>query len=234
MTHITRTVGLTALLLMPALQAAAQEPPPAAPTEPPPAVAPPPAGAPAPSGGGEAFGAPGQFAVSVDLPFTNEAPQFAIYHESTSMGGASSTNISIMPSLDYFVAPNISVGGQLGVFHGGSYMGSSLPDGATATAYQIEVRGGYNVALNDAFSIWPHLGIGYVHASASLNGTSASGYTVPLVVTVPVLWHPANHFFLGLAPTFTTELVAKTEGNDVGKTTDIGLTAVLGGYFGGA
>ena len=56
---------------------------------------------------------------------------------------------------------------------------------------------------------------------------------IPLVVTVPVLWHPASHFFLGLAPTLRTDLVAKLEGMNIGKTTDVGLTAVIGGYFGG-
>lgn len=181
-----------------------------------------------------AFGSLGQFAVSVDLPFTNEAPRFALYHESRTMGGASSTNVAIQPSLDYFVAPNISVGGEIGFTHGnGSAAQLGLPDAATATTFVVEVRGGYNLALNDMFSIWPHLGIGYGHVSVSYMGQSQSGYVIPLVVTVPVLWHPASHFFLGLAPTVTTNLVAKTDGHDDAKTTDIGLTAVIGGYFGG-
>ena len=232
-----RTLGITALLLTPAFHAAMAQGQPPAYTEPPPAAATAPAAAPASnpiSAGTGAFGSLGQIAVSVDLPFTNEAPQFALYHESTSMGGGSSTNVAIQPSLDYFVAPNISLGGEIGFTHGnGSTLGLGLPGTASATSFILEVRGGYNIALNDMFSIWPHLGIGYGHVSVSYMGQSSSGYVIPLVVTVPVLWHPASHFFLGLAPTLTTNLVAKTEGNDAPKTTDVGLTAVIGGYFGG-
>lgn len=230
---LARTLGITALMMAPAFSALAQEPPPPpAATEPAPATTPPPAAATMPASTG-AFGSLGQLAISVDLPFTNEAPQFAIFHRSTSMGGSSSTNIGIMPSLDYFLAPNISLGGEIGIFHGGGeVLGTTLPDGATQTTFVVEVRGGYNLALNDRFSIWPHIGIGYEHASVSISGASSSGYAIPLVVTVPVLWHPADHFFLGLAPTLTTELIAKAESNDAPKTTDVGLTAVLGGYFG--
>ncbi|MFL5305170.1 MAG: hypothetical protein ACJ8F1_08150 [Polyangia bacterium] len=230
-----RTLGITALLLTPAFHAAmAQEPAPAA-LEPPPATSTAPAAAPASnpmSAGTGAFGSVGQLAVSVDLPMTNEAPQFAIYHHSVSMGGPSITAINIQPSLDYFVAPNISVGGQIGVQHGSADLfGGSGND--TATAFGLELRGGYNLALNDMFSIWPHLGIAYEHVSISGGGTSATGYLIPLLVTVPVLWHPASHFFIGLAPTLRTDLVAKLEGMNIGKTTDVGLTAVIGGYFGG-
>ncbi|MES1208682.1 MAG: hypothetical protein ABUS79_22315 [Pseudomonadota bacterium] len=230
-----RTLGITALLLAPAFHTAMAQQPPAAATEPPPAATPAPETAPASnpmSGGTGAFGSQGQIAVSVDLPMTNEAPQFAIYHHSVSMGGPSTTSINIQPSLDYFVAPNISVGGQIGIQHGSADLfGGSGTD--TATAFGLEVRGGYNLALNDMFSIWPHIGIAYEHVSISSGGNSATGYVIPLVVSVPILWHPASHFFLGLAPSLRTDLVAKIAGNDIGKTTDVGLTAVVGGYFGG-
>ncbi|HVY40097.1 MAG TPA: hypothetical protein VHM31_19290 [Polyangia bacterium] len=231
-----RTLGITALLLTPAFHTAlAQEPAPAA-TEPPPATTPAPAAAPAGSmmgAGTGAFGSLGQLVVSVDLPFMNEGPQFAIVHESTSMGGSSSTDINIRPALDYFVAPHISVGGQVGIEHGStgfSIAGSSV----NQTIIGVEVRGGYELALTDTVSLWPRLGIGYNHNSYSGGGgTDSSGYDLDLLISVPVLWHPASHFFLGAGPAFTTQLVNKVEGNDVGKTTDIGITAVIGGYFGG-
>ncbi len=232
MRALTRTLGITALLLAPALSAMAQEPPPApapAATEPPPAPAAP-ATPPRASGG---FGSAGQLVLSVDLPFTNEAPQFAIYHESVSMGGTSSTIIAIQPSADYFVIPNLSVGGAIGVAHGNGVAG--VPD-ASGTAVLIEARVGYNIPLNEMFSIWPHIGIAYEHVSVDFTGGSGSGNRVPLVVTVPVLWHAADHFFVGLGPTLTTDLSYSIsvggQSMDQPKTTDVGLTAVLGGYFG--
>jgi opacity protein-like surface antigen len=139
----------------------------------------------------------------------------------------------IQPSLDYFVIPNLSIGGAVGVAHGTGAVG--VPD-VSGTGILVEARVGYNIPLNDMFSIWPHLGIGYEHVSVDFNGGSGSGYRVPLIVTVPVLWHPADHFFLGVGPTLTTELANSITVNgqsmDQQKTTDVGLTAVLGGYFG--
>ena len=225
---LARTLGITALMMAPAFSALAQEPPPPAATEPPAATAPAPvAAAPAMAGTG-GFGSMGQIAISVDLPFTNEAPQLALVHRSVSMGGGSDTYFAINPSADYFVAPNISVGGQIGYSHG---VTTSVGD--DVNVFMLEVRGGYNLALNDQFSIWPHLGIGYAHLSFNYNGASITGYAIPLIVTVPLLWHPAPHFFLGLAPTLTTELASKVESTDAGKETDIGISALIGGYFGG-
>jgi hypothetical protein len=227
-----RTLGITALMLAPAFSAMAQEPPPApAATEPPPATTPPPAAPSGPAGTGE-FGSLGQIVVSVDLPFMNEGPQLAIVHESTSMGGSSSTAIAIQPSLDYFVAPHISVGGQIGIAHGSADIGAGYGS-ATVTAFGVEVRGGYQLALTDSVSLWPRLGIGYTHNSYSSGGMDASGYELDLFVSVPVLWHPASHFFLGAGPALSTQLINKVESMDQGKTTDIGLTALIGGYFGG-
>lgn len=230
---LTRTIGVAALLLTPAFSALAQEPPPAvpAPAEPPASAPPPVTSAPAIASTG-AFGSLGQFALSANLPFLAETPQLALYHRSTTMNGGSSTNISVQPALDYFVAPNVSVGGVLGIMHGdGSALGMMLPGGATVTSFTVEARGGYNFAINDMFSVWPTLGLEYMHASISDNGISASGYGLTLILNVPVLWHPASHFFVGLGPMLRTDLIAKAEGNDVGKTTDVGLSGLIGGYF---
>ena len=188
--------------------------------------------APAGGGAGPAFGAQGQIAISVDLPFANEAPQFAIIHSSTSMGGDSSTTVEVQPALDYFIAPNVSVGGEVGIL----YKSTSPAGGGmsiSTTGIEVEGRVGYNLALGDMASLWPRIGIAYVHVSASSNGTSASGYTVPLVVFAPFLWHPTQHFFLGAGPVFTTELANKLEGMSQPKTTSYGIQALIGGSFGG-
>jgi hypothetical protein len=230
-------LALSMMVVAPAMaQDEAPPPPPAEPATPPPAAAP--ATAPMAAMGGEpaAFGTQGQIAISVDLPLTNEAPQLGLIHESTSMGGDSSTRVVVMPSIDYFVAPNVSVGGQVGI----DYTTTSPAGGGSSlslTILQVEARVGYNLALGDMASLWPHVGIAYAHVSASSGGSSNSGYVVPLDVSVPVLWHPGHHFFLGAGPFLTTELVSKATvaGNtsSVGKTTDFGIQALIGGYIGG-
>jgi hypothetical protein len=151
------------------------------------------------------------------------------------MGGQSATLVEIQPSVDYFVAPNFSVGALFGVEYGSlDESGQLLPAGSTVTAISVEGRVGYNVALGDGVSIWPRLGIGYQHVSVSSTGQpDVTSYIIPLSVTVPVLWHPGGHFFIGAGPAFITQLVSKTMGNDNAKVTDYGITALVGGTIGG-
>jgi hypothetical protein len=207
--------------------AMAQDPPPIDGTQP----APPPP--PATSSGG--MGSPGQFAIAADLPFQNSGPLFAIVRQSQSdvMGVSlpSSTVIGLVPSADYFVAPNISVGGQVGYVSGSSsFMGQS----ADAWAFAIIPRVGLSMMLTDVISFWARLGIGYAYTSSSSSaGADSSGYIIPLIIEAPVLWHPAPHFFLGAGPMFTTELVNKQEDVDQSKETNFGVTTMIGGYFGG-
>ena len=216
--------------------ARAQEPAaePAEPAAAAPATAAAPLPMPAAGGSPTAFGAVGQLVLSADLPIMQSSPQFAIVHETVSMGGQSATLVDIAPSIDYFVIPNLSIGALLGIEYGSlDANGTTLPTGATVTEISVEGRVGYNIPLGDGISIWPRLGIGYQHISVSNDGMTASSYVIPLSITVPVLWHPGDHFFVGAGPAFLTQLVYKAEGNDQPKTTDYGITALIGGTIGG-
>ena len=88
------------------------------------------------------------------------------------------------------------------------------------------------MGLADSVSLWPRLGRRPDHHASGNGGQNA--YDVTLTVSVPVLWHPGSHFFLGAGPALSTQLVNKIDGANQGKLTDIGLTALIGGYFGGA
>ena len=159
----------------------------------PPAYAPPPAAPPMPAA--ITFGLPGQLAISDDI-------QVAVVHTSQSFMGqsVSSNAVQLQPAVDYFVAPNLSIGGQLTIAY------SSSDDGAGGSLNQtvlgILPRIGYNIALAPTASIWPRLAFGYVHVSADAGAgtTSLSGYSVTLEAFVPVLFHPVPHFFLGAGP----------------------------------
>jgi len=171
------------------------------------------------------FGLPGQIAISGDL-------QASFVHESQSaVGGGSSSSVtvvSITPSLDYFVAPNVSVGGALQITHGDFGSGSG-----TVTGIGLLARAGYNLHLAPMLSFWPQLQLGYVHQSFSGGGASASGYTVPLAIFAPLLVHITQHLFAGIGPIFSTDLISKVQSNDASKATDIGISSLVGGYFGG-
>ena len=221
----------------PPVEAAPAEtsPAPAEVSPPPVALAPPP-----PAAAGPTSGAEGQLLVSIDLPFMNEGPQFAIVHESSTMNVPSSTRIVVQPAVDYFVAPSLSIGAQLGVDH----LSISVPppppnaqaidasDGGTTLS--VEARVGYDVPIAGTVSIWPRLGIGYTYTRTTYVYTPAvTGYSVPLSLTVPFLWHPGSHFFVGAGPAFVTQLVNQSAGVGGPKTTDYGITALIGGALGG-
>ena len=229
-------LGLIASSLIVSLPALAQEPPP--PEAPPPAaMPPPPPPAPAmvaPAMAAGRFGGQGQLVLSVGLPFQNGGPQLAILHETMTMDGPTETVFAIQPALDYLVVPNLTIGGALGL----TYLKESLT-GTDISVTQITViaRVGYNVPLSDVVSIWLRAGFGYTHASSDSSGTSATASSTVLILEAPVLFHPAPHFFLGVGPLFETELSSSVSSGgtsmDQPKTTAYGLSAVLGGYFGG-
>jgi hypothetical protein len=226
--------ALSWLLAAPAL---AQDSTPPSP-EPTPMSTPAPSRSPAPMIASEApaaaaaFGAQGQLAISVDLPLNNEAPELTFVHSSTSMGGGTSNTVAIQPSFDYFVAPDLSVGGLVG-FAYSTVPGMAGNPSLNITLFDVELRVGYNVPLGEMASLWPRVGIMYTHSSTSSGGASGSGYSIPLTAFIPVLWQPVHHFFLGAGPFVTTELVNKLEGLSQPKTTQYGLQALIGGYFGG-
>jgi opacity protein-like surface antigen len=187
----------------------------------------------APSGATAGFGALGQIVISADLPFRNEAPELALVHSSTSMGGSSSTEVAIEPGLDYFVAQNVSIGGEVGI----DYSTSSPAGGGTsinATIVVAEARVGYNVTLGDTLSLWLRVGIGYDHVDSSSGGNSVSGYSVPLFASAPLLWHPGFHFVLGAGPMLATQLVNQLDGSSQTKATLFGVQALIGGTIGGS
>lgn len=180
---------------------------------------PPPASASPPVVGGSVgyFGEHGQIAISGDFKFN-------IMRESRSMGGGSSTSYEFQPALDYFVSTNVSVGGLIGI--------RKDPFGdESATTFLVGARGGYNLVLASALSLWIRGGLMYERQTVS--GTDASAWALPLFINAPFLWHPTTHFFIGAGPFFSTDLVAKFDGEDTQKRTDIGLASTLGGYFGG-
>jgi len=184
---------------------------------------PPPAAASPPmmmSGAAAEFGQRGQIAISGEL-------KGSILHQSASMNGGSYTTFEIQPSLDYFVSPNLSVGGLVGIRR------ESLGGSDSLVTFTIGPRVGYNIVLSGAVSLWVRAGLGYAHLSRSLGQVDESGYVIPFSLFAPLLWHPVTHLFLGAGPFLETDLVSRIEGQSAPRTTDIGLSSTVGGYFGG-
>jgi hypothetical protein len=248
MTTIRPILAAAALTASLARVAAAQEPPPqtyeqppqtyeAPPQQtyaPPPGYAPPQGYEPQPPAmvpAAVTLGAAGQIVLSDDLLVTATRTSF-----SSAGTSVSSTSITLQPAIDFFVAPNLSIGGQLRIgISSSDYVGDQ-------TTIGLLPRIGYNIPIGAAASIWPRGSLAYVHYSNSVSstgvGTTSSSYTVSFIAFVPVLFQPAPHFFVGGGPFLSTDLVSKSDdgfGNSVdgSKATEFGLLSTLGGYFGG-
>ena len=168
------------------------------------------------------MGRQGQVAIQGDF-------QLSFAYQSTSAAEGddpdSATTIQLAPAADFFVTPGLSLGGQL------IFLRSSSGD-STLTGYGAAPRVGYFIPLGPRAGLWPAASIAYVHSSADLGDLGdASGYQVLFQVRAPILFQPADHFFLGIGPVFQTDLISKIEDEDADKDTAFGLQSTVGGYW---
>lgn len=152
---------------------------------------------------GAGFGAVGQWVLT--MGFTSG--EYAFFHKQSGGGW----QIGIRPTADYFLAPNLSVGGVLGIFHA---------EGG-ATDFDIGARGGFNVDITGPWGFWPTAGILANTHTQPMQSTSTSA---SLQVFGPFLYHIVPHLFVGLGPSFSLGLAG-------GAGNQYGLDALLGGWF---
>jgi hypothetical protein len=151
------------------------------------------------------FGEKGQKAISSDVGLS-------LSNTSVSGVSGSSSVLVLRPALDFFVAVSWSVGGFLGVEY------ASAP-GGSSTSVSIGPRVGYNAELSNRLSIWPKVGLAVARTSQTDEGAvlpggggvvvgqnSEANTSVQLNLFVPIMFHPVDHFFLGLGPALDQDL----------------------------
>lgn len=168
------------------------------------------------------FGTKGQLAISSDAGFE-------LSNTSISDVDGSTTRLILRPAIDYFVVDYLSLGGFLGL----EYL--STPGGST-TQFSIGPRVGYNIPFSESFSFWPKLGFSLASTSVEAEDTETpDGVIVPgeeesstslqLNIFAPVMFHPVEHFFLGVGPAFDLDLTGDE------KATTIAARLTLGGWM---
>lgn len=124
--------------------------------------------------------------------------------------------IELAPSGDYFIQDNISIGAGL-------VLGTTVGDGPDSTSLGANVSLGYNMPVAETLSFWPKVRTGIIHQdTSSIEGADTTAFQIGLFA--PVMFHPANHFFVGAGPNIDFFL---GDGSGV----DLGLSTVIGGYF---
>ena len=132
---------------------------------------------------------------------------------------ADASDLVLAPAFDYFIAPQLSLGGQV-VF------GYATDNVGSRTSIGFGPRVGYNIPLREMFSLYPRVGFGFLHESVSLKGGgSGSGNAFTLTLYAPFLFHPVPHFFIGLGPAADIGIAGSA------KTTQIALITTVGGWF---
>ena len=197
-----------------------QQPGPAAPM-------PPPGAAPAPAPPAEVnFGGAGVIVISDDV-------QLAVTQVSYDSQGVSTkrTQVELRPALDYFVLPNLSVGGQLIFGYTSIDVGSS---NTNSKELGLLGRVGYTFAISPTTSIWPRIAFGYDQPSNQTSSAAGSNQqSISLQVYAPIVFQPVPHFFIGGGPIVSTQVISKVNDADAPKATIIGLQSTIGGYFSG-
>jgi hypothetical protein len=170
-----------------------------------PGVKPPPANS--PSG---RFGHQGQFALSSDEGINTsysarEGDDVFIY--------------TLRPALDYFLIENVSLGVTAGLDY------TSVGD-EHASVYSIGPRVGYNIPFKSMFSIWPRVGVSYATTTTSSDFAEDDDDShAQLNLSVPLMFHPLLHFFVGFGPALDADLSGDN------KTTTIAGRVTIGGWF---
>jgi hypothetical protein len=168
------------------------------------------------------FGGKGQLAISSDT---------GLSLSNTSISGidGSTTNLVLRPAVDYFVADYFSVGGFLGLEY------NSTP-GGSSTTFSVGPRVGYDIPLTERFTLWPKVGFSFASTSqdqdevqlpqgGTVEGDDESNTSIQLNLFAPFMFHPVEHFFIGLGPAFDLDLSGDN------KATTIAARLTLGGWL---
>jgi|SRR5579859_1163767 len=156
---------------------------------------------------------------------------FQYYSVNNNLG--SGTAFSLAPAIDFFVIDNLSLGGQL--LFGLLSSSPSQGQGSTTTLFGVAPQLGYDFVLSDSVTFWPKLFFAFSGASTSNNGGSFNSGT--LGVYLPFLFHVATHFYLGVGPDLSSQVVtSQSSGNGANapnppKVTTFGAMATVGGWF---
>ncbi len=170
---------------------------------------------------------------------------------SYSNSGASQLSVTAEPGFDYFITRAVSMGGAVLLSYadqkGYDYFGPLIE--TKETGYGFGARLGINIALGQRLSVWPKFGLGLTNYNTKysvLTSTAPLATTMPdqreftshalwINLYVPVLYHPAPHFFFGLGPSILADLSRTGTYSNAApvenKRTRFGLTLTTGGWI---
>lgn len=182
-------------------------------------------GAAPPALAGEArFGQRGQVVPLGSLGFS---------YSSVAPNSDSVTTLSLGPTLFWFVADDIALGGSATVARRTQSQGDTS---ITISSYGVAPGAAYNLRLSPLTSLLPQVAVAFNWQEIAISPSGTTNprlNTISLQLFVPILFHPVPHFFLGFGPAFSYDVSATLTdaAGDAPKTTTIGAQTILGGWF---
>lgn len=154
-------------------------------------------------------------------------------------------------SVDYALAPNLTLGGSIAVFFDLSSSSttklgniSNTADNPKVSGFLITPRVGYMLPLGPKLALWPRGGISYYSESVSNppnmmgNATTDGFHQLALDLEANLVVVAAPHFMVMLGPVMDIPLSGSTSTTNGNTTTSVdysqfhlGVTGGLGGYF---
>jgi len=186
---------------------------------------------------GTPLGEQGQIAVSSDMVVNLTYTMTKVERGVTKPDAL--VTVLLAPAADYFIASRISVGGMVQLAY------QSQGD-VSAYGYGAAPRVGMVFPLSDRLWFWPKASLGYqaITTKKPAPATTSTGMDglgpgnseltekkAQVGLYAPLLYQPADHFFLGLGPVLTMDIYSKMGSINGYKQTTLGLVSVVGGYF---
>jgi hypothetical protein len=151
------------------------------------------------------FGAIGQWVLTMKTTGDNG---YVFFHKS----GGDDWELSLHPSIDYFITNNVSLGATVGYRYSPAATGTTVVD--------FGARAGFNLTINDNLGFWPTAGLSVNVDSRDHNTNTHTTFGV----FAPFLYHLVPHLFVGLGPSFALPLSG-------GGGNSYGVDFVLGGWL---
>ena len=183
------------------------------------------------------FGARGQFVVS-------GGSAIGASHYGYDSSDANGSSFEFSPGVDLFVAKNISIGIDVDASY--VYQQGYAPSGLVqerTTYVGVAPRVGLNVPVGRMVSFYPRVALGYETTSTLETGAfGGSGPEAPTMsrsgpftkISAQLLFHPIRRFYFGFGPDFFHGFGDVSGGPNAGlQPTTVGLSFVMGGYWGG-
>ena len=148
---------------------------------------------------GQGFGEMGQVVISGE--------SFTQFSKANNQGWS----FALQPAADYFIIPNVSVGGAVGFAIGNNEY----------RAFQVAGRAGFNFNFTEHVSVWGRAGISYGHTSAQGMPSSSQSFAN---FFAPINYHIVPRVFIGVGPFYNLKMSGNVSNN-------YGFASVVGAWW---